>query len=168
MSVLVETRTAGAAQTQQLAAALAAALAPGDTVLLVGDLGAGKTTFAQGMAAGFGVVDPVTSPTFTLVRPYDVVSSPNGVRTMLHADLYRLDRLQEVVELSLGDLVEDGAVAVVEWGDVAVPALGPDAISVRLEPGAVDDERIVVVEFPSSRRDAAEALRARLAASAAS
>ena len=93
-------------------------------VLLSGDLGAGKTVLAQGIAAGLGVTDPVTSPTFTLVRPLPCGPGPatrraRAVRTMLHADLYRLDHRREVVDLGLGELVEDEAVAVVEWGEAA-------------------------------------------------
>jgi tRNA threonylcarbamoyladenosine biosynthesis protein TsaE len=139
----VRLQTHSAQDTQELGAALARGLRPGDVVLLAGDLGAGKTTLAQGMAAGLGVDDHVTSPTFTLVRSY-----PCGhptVATFLHADLYRLDRLGEVVDLALGELVEDDAVAVVEWGDVAEPVLGRDALSVRLETGPGDDERTVTV-----------------------
>jgi tRNA threonylcarbamoyladenosine biosynthesis protein TsaE len=125
-------------------------------VLLAGDLGSGKTTLAQGIAAGLGVADHVTSPTFTLVRSYPCVVAvapadrPSHrerplVRTFLHADVYRLDNLGEVVDLAIGELIEDGAVAVVEWGDVAEPVFGDDALSVRLAPGRGDDERCVTI-----------------------
>jgi len=123
-------RTTGPDDTRALGAALAGVLRPGDVVLLVGDLGAGKTVLAQGIAAGLGVTDSVTSPTFTLVRP--LRCAPGPVRTMLHADLYRLERRREVVDLALGELVEDQAVAVVEWGEAAAPLLGADALTVRL------------------------------------
>ena len=128
-------------------------------VLLAGDLGAGKTTLVQGIAAGLGVAEVVTSPTFTLVRSYrcPTTGSPvsarapahppwRAVRTLLHADVYRLDRLGEVVDLDLGELVEDDAVCVVEWGDAAAPALGEVALTVTLAPGDHDDERAVVLE----------------------
>ena len=87
----------------------------------------------------------MTSPTFTLVRSYPCSTPPGSadrqppttaaVRTFLHADLYRLEHLGEVVDLAIAELVEDDAVAVVEWGDVAEPVLGADAISVRLDRG---------------------------------
>jgi tRNA threonylcarbamoyladenosine biosynthesis protein TsaE len=126
----IRARTTSAAATRDLAAAVAGALAPGDLLLLVGDLGSGKTTFTQGLALGLGVTDPVTSPTFTLVRAYRC--RPGPVRTLLHADLYRLDRLQDVVDLGIGEMVDDQSVAVVEWGDVAAELFGPEVLTVTL------------------------------------
>jgi len=161
----VRLRTTSAHDTRALGAALARGLRPGDVVLLAGDLGAGKTTLAQGIAAGLGVADHVTSPTFTLVRSYPVPArsvdgTRNGplvdgtpadghgdattaaLRTFLHADLYRLEHLGEVVDLAIGELVEDDAVAVVEWGDMAEPVLGRDALSVRVVPDPDVDEDV--------------------------
>lgn len=127
-------------------------------MFLTGELGAGKTTLAQGIGMGLGVADPVTSPTFTLVRTYpcpppaDPAPGPDSgdeaappVRAFLHADLYRLEHTGEIADLAIGELVEDGAVAVVEWGEVAAPVLGADAMSVRLEPGPDDDQRTVTL-----------------------
>jgi len=144
----VRLRTKSAHDTRALGAALAQGLRPGDVVLLAGDLGAGKTTLAQGIAAGLGVADHVTSPTFTLVRSYPT-STPT-VRTFLHADVYRLEHLGEVVDLAIGELVEDDAVAVVEWGDMAEPVLGRDALSVRLAPDEDEDGRLVAVGMAPS------------------
>jgi tRNA threonylcarbamoyladenosine biosynthesis protein TsaE len=104
---------------------------PGDVVLLVGDLGAGKTVFAQGFAAALGVAGPVTSPTFALVRQYRCgPASPVGV--LIHADVYRTGSLHEVADLALAELVEEDAVALVEWGDLAAPALSESALEVTL------------------------------------
>ena len=92
-------------------------LVPGDVVLLSGDLGAGKTTLAQGIGGGTRGHRDVTSPTFTLVRSYPCPRRAPGsagdgaVRTLLHADVYRLDGLAEVADLAIGELVEDDAVA---------------------------------------------------------
>jgi tRNA threonylcarbamoyladenosine biosynthesis protein TsaE len=148
---VADVRTGSPDATRSLAGALADSLRPGDVVLLIGDLGAGKTTFAQGVAAGLGVDEPVTSPTFTLVRPYQCRSrSSMPVTTLLHADLYRLEHLREVVDLDLHELVEDAAVALVEWGDLGAPALGRDSIEVHLERAEGDDERRVVIAVPSS------------------
>jgi len=143
--VLVEltARCATAADTRALGAALAAACRPGDTLLLVGGLGAGKTTFAQGFAAGLGVTGPVTSPTFTLVRQYPC-QGPTGVTELLHADVYRLDHLREVEELGLPELVERSAVALVEWGDVAAPVLGDDPLTVQLSPQPGETRSVTV------------------------
>jgi tRNA threonylcarbamoyladenosine biosynthesis protein TsaE len=136
------------AETREVAGAFAPLCRPGDVLLLAGGLGAGKTTFAQGLGAALGVRGPVTSPTFTLVRQYPLGDELGcrAVKTFLHADLYRLDHLQEVVDLGLGELVEDGGVVLVEWGDAAEPVLGNGALTVRLEavPGADDHRRITV------------------------
>ena len=144
--VPVRLRTRSAEDTRALGAALARALRPGDVVLLAGDLGAGKTTMAQGMALGLGVDDHVTSPTFTLVRSYPCRGAPGSTpATFVHADLYRLEHLGEVTDLAIGELVEDDAVAVVEWGDVAEPVLGRDAVSVCIGPGPSEAERDVTI-----------------------
>jgi tRNA threonylcarbamoyladenosine biosynthesis protein TsaE len=126
-----EVRSEGADDTRALAGRLAELCRPGDVVLLVGGLGAGKTTFAQGFARALGVVGPVTSPTFTLVRQYPCHGT--AISTLLHADVYRLDSLAEVADLGLAELVEDEAVAVVEWGDAAAPVLGDSAVVVSFE-----------------------------------
>ncbi len=139
-------RTTSPDGTRALGRALASVVRAGDVLVLAGDLGAGKTTFAQGFAAALGVREPVTSPTFALVRPYRCgPDAPGGVRTVLHADVYRLDRLSEVADLGLAQLVEDGAVALVEWGDAAAPVLGDEMLQVRIDPGEGDDERRVTV-----------------------
>lgn len=112
-----------------LGAALARLLRPGDTVLLGGDLGAGKTTFTQGLAAALGVAGPVTSPTFVLLHSYRTSAGWD----LLHADVWRLEQLQEVIDLAIPELVEEGAAAVVEWGELAAPALAPDFLHVAID-----------------------------------
>ena len=150
----VTLRTSSAEATRALGSAFAGVLRGGDVVLVAGELGAGKTTFVQGVAAGLGVADQVTSPTFTLVRPYAchtgreemAVEDGAPVRVLLHADLYRLDRLAEVADLALAELVEEQAVALVEWGDVAEPVLGRDALRVHLRSGSAEGERLVTID----------------------
>ena len=137
----LEACSLSAAQTRALAAGLAALLVPTDVVLLSGDLGAGKTTFAQGLARGLGVAEEVTSPTFTLVRSYDGCWPDGRPMRLLHADVYRLEHLQEVLDLGLAELVEENAAAVVEWGEAAVPALAPDYLQIDLSFGSGDDHR---------------------------
>jgi len=127
------------ATTQAVAAAVAGLVEVGDVLLLDGELGAGKTAFTQGLAAAMGVTEAVTSPTFTLVRHYP---APGGIE-LLHADVYRLDRLDEIVALGLPELIEERAVAVVEWGERAAPALAPDYLVVRLEETGGEGERTV-------------------------
>jgi tRNA threonylcarbamoyladenosine biosynthesis protein TsaE len=144
MSPALNLASASSESTRDLAAAIAVRCTPGDVVLLSGDLGAGKTTFAQGFARALGIDEPVTSPTFTLVRQYEVVAAPAGIRMLLHADVYRLDHLGEIADLGLGQLVEDAGVAVVEWGDAAEPVLGEGALSVLLVSDPDDDDRRTV------------------------
>jgi len=148
----LELATSGADQTRALARAMAPLCLPGDIVLLAGDLGAGKTTFAQGFAAGLGIDEVVTSPTFTLVRQYPVDTTgaagsarAHGVRVLIHADVYRLDHLQEIADLGLGELVEDGGVALVEWGDAAARLLGEGSLAVGLVSTDADDHRSIGV-----------------------
>jgi len=161
-------RTASADQTMALAGAFAGALRAGDMILLAGDLGAGKTTFTKGLARALGVTEPVTSPTFTLVRSYETAlddDSPeraSDVRRIVHADLFRLDHLRQVVDLAIGEMLEDDAVAVVEWGDRAAPVLGSDALVVSLAIGDDPEERSVTIRLPGNWRSRREDLGERL------
>jgi tRNA threonylcarbamoyladenosine biosynthesis protein TsaE len=116
--------------------AFAAVLSSGDIVLLSGTLGAGKTTFVKGVARGLGVQDRVTSPTFTMVREHQC-SNEAGIATLHHCDVYRVESLDEVLDLALGELVEDDAVALVEWGELAAPVFGRDVMTIDFQ---VDDD----------------------------
>jgi tRNA threonylcarbamoyladenosine biosynthesis protein TsaE len=127
--LVIDTQSPG--ETKEVAARLARMCAPGDAILLIGDLGAGKTAFAQGFAAALGVAGPVTSPTFALVRQYRCHDA-GAIETLIHADVYRTGTLDEVVELALAELVEESAIALIEWGDLAAAALGDDALDVTL------------------------------------
>ena len=132
----IQVRTESADETRAIASAMAKGCRPGDVLLLVGDLGAGKTTFAQGFAAALGVAEQVTSPTFALMRQYSCVDGNDfGIKVLLHVDVYRMDRLQEIVDLGLGELVEEDSIALVEWGDLAAPIIGKGALTVHIESG---------------------------------
>ena len=140
-------RTTGVDQTRALGAAVASLAHPGDLILLAGDLGAGKTAFAQGFARGLGITDQVVSPTFTLARQYE-----GTALRMNHVDVYRLDHLQEAVDLGLSELIDDdGGVTLIEWGDVVIPTLPPDFLEVRLAYGFSDDERLVSMNSVGTR-----------------
>jgi tRNA threonylcarbamoyladenosine biosynthesis protein TsaE len=114
----IELRAATAEDTRSIGEAIAPLLSAGDAIALTGELGAGKTTFAQGLARGLDFPGHVVSPTFTLVREYR-----SGRLPIVHADVYRLERVQDVLDLELDDEAE-GGVLLVEWGD-AVEALLP-------------------------------------------
>ncbi|MGH8977529.1 MAG: tRNA (adenosine(37)-N6)-threonylcarbamoyltransferase complex ATPase subunit type 1 TsaE [Acidimicrobiia bacterium] len=141
----MKVHTASADATRAVAAALAAHLAAGDVIVLVGDLGAGKTTFAQGIARGLGVPGPVTSPTFTLVQQY------TGRVPVAHVDIYRLDRIQELHDLGFEELLDGPGVTLIEWGDAIRQVLPVDHAVVRIEPGDSDDERVLTFEFEGAR-----------------
>ena len=125
-------RTTCVEETRELAGAIASLARPGDVVLLVGDLGAGKTAFAQGFARAIGVEEQVTSPTFTLVRSY------KGRMVLHHLDVYRLDRLHEAEDLGLAELVDDGGVVLIEWGDAVSRVLPNSFLELRFT--FLDDE----------------------------
>jgi tRNA threonylcarbamoyladenosine biosynthesis protein TsaE len=141
---------ADVAATQAAGAMVAEALRPGDVVLLDGDLGAGKTTFAQGLARALGVREPVTSPTFTLMQIYPTAASFD----LCHVDVYRLERLSEVVDLALPELLEDGAAAIIEWGQKAAAALLPDFLRVDLALTDVEGERLLTFDSVGPRWEA--------------
>ncbi len=127
------------AQTQLAGEDFARVLRAGDIVLLSGTLGAGKTTFVKGVARGLGVKERVTSPTFTVVREHECHNDV-GIVTLHHADVYRIESLDEVLELSLGELVEERAVALVEWGELAASVFGREVLCVHVHVDVDDDD----------------------------
>jgi tRNA threonylcarbamoyladenosine biosynthesis protein TsaE len=123
---------------------LAALLGPGDLIVCIGELGAGKTAFAKGVGAGLGVKDAVTSPTFVLARAHEA----SGGVAFVHADAYRLgavaDPLGELDTLDLDATVAE-SVTLVEWGEGLVERIAPNRVEVRIS--VVDDDtRHVVVD----------------------
>jgi tRNA threonylcarbamoyladenosine biosynthesis protein TsaE len=136
----LRTTTHGAAETHALGQRLGTLLRAGDVVVLDGELGTGKTVVAKGIAVALGVTDPVVSPTFTVVREYDAPTP------LVHVDVYRLDRLQELHDLGFDDLVGEEAVTVVEWGDRVSAVLPSDRLRVLLEAGDGDDDRVVSID----------------------
>jgi tRNA threonylcarbamoyladenosine biosynthesis protein TsaE len=146
--------TRSAEETQSLGAAMAAVLRPGDVVALSGDLGAGKTAFVQGVARGLGSTDHVGSPTFTLVREYA------GRCRILHMDVYRLDRIQDVFDLGFDELFDPDAVLLIEWGEAIEAALPVDHLVVRIEASDERDEDLRVFDV----RGHGDAWRSRTAA----
>lgn len=135
---VITASTTDASQTQAMAAAIARICADGDLLVLVGDLGAGKTAFAQGFGRELGVTAPITSPTFTLANEYE------GEHVLIHhLDVYRIEQFDEVRDLALPELLDGGAITLIEWGDSILPALPKDFLEVRLTFGEGDDDRII-------------------------
>ncbi len=123
---MLRLRALSQSDTQGVACAIAGLVRAGDMIVLAGEMGAGKTLFAQAFGTALGVTDPITSPTFNLLHNY------SGSRPSVHhADLYRLERTGELADLGLGELQESGGVVIVEWGDIVGDALG-DGLIVRL------------------------------------
>jgi tRNA threonylcarbamoyladenosine biosynthesis protein TsaE len=115
-------------QTQRVGMRLGALLQPGDIVGLVGDLGAGKTTLVQGIAAGWGSMDPVSSPTFVLVNVY---RRHDGQR-LYHFDAYRLGGLAEAIDLDIENMMAEGPL-VIEWADRIADVLYENRFWIKLE-----------------------------------
>ena len=125
-------------ETAAIGRALASTLAAGSVVLLIGDLGAGKTAFVRGLAEGLGVPpEDVSSPTFTLMQEYR-----GGRVPLIHVDLYRLNNGREIDELGLEELGLD-AVLAIEWAE-KLPRPVADAIEVRIAHGDGDERRLTI------------------------
>jgi tRNA threonylcarbamoyladenosine biosynthesis protein TsaE len=120
---------ADASATRELGRSLTEVLAPGDLVILVGDLGAGKTTLAQGIGAGLGVEGTVASPTFIIARAHRPAP---GRPALIHVDAYRLGSLAELDDLDLDESIDD-AVTVVEWGAGIAEVLAESHLVITLE-----------------------------------
>lgn len=133
--------TASAEETEALGAALARELRAGDVVLVIGEMGAGKTTFVRGALRALGVRGPVTSPTFTLGRRYE-----DGPIPISHLDLHRLATLAGEDPALLEDYVDDGHIAFVEWPEVAVAELDARVVARVHLAHAGGDARTVEIE----------------------
>lgn len=137
--------TSGPSETEALGAELAAALRPGDVVLVRGELGAGKTTLVRGAARALGVTEPVTSPTFAIGHRYRAERA-----TVSHLDLYRLASLGEEEPDLLDDYLGPDRIAFVEWPQEQAPELGAARLAVTIEHAGADTRRIVVCTEPSA------------------
>ena len=127
--------TSNAAETKALGKKLGALLKAGDCVLLAGELGAGKTTFTQGLASALKIKGDVTSPTFVIAREHkSLADGPN----LVHVDAYRLNTLAEISQLDLVTDIET-AILVVEWGKGLVNDLVAEPIQITIDHN-VDDE----------------------------
>ena len=125
---------------------LGAGLGPGSVVACIGELGAGKTCFLQGLARGLGVTGDVTSPTFVLVNVY------RGRLPVYHLDAYRTGSLTELVDLGVEEMLHGDGVTLIEWADKLLPLLPPHAVTVTIS-GLGDEPRRIVIERPEPPRD---------------
>jgi tRNA threonylcarbamoyladenosine biosynthesis protein TsaE len=132
-------RTASEAETIALGERLARELPPRGVVLLIGDLGAGKTTLAKGIVSGLGAAaaDEVSSPTFTLIHEY-------GEGRVYHVDLYRLDQPRELATLGLEEIFERDGLVLIEWGERFPRLLPAERTEIRIRPLSGDQREIEV------------------------
>ena len=128
-------------ETQALGARLGERLGPGDVVACIGELGAGKTCFLQGLCRGLGVDGAVTSPTFVLVNQY------RGRLPVQHVDAYRTGSLAELVDIGIEEMLHGAGVTIVEWADKLRPLLPPRTITVTIT-GLGDEPRRIAIERP--------------------
>ncbi|MGF1616355.1 MAG: tRNA (adenosine(37)-N6)-threonylcarbamoyltransferase complex ATPase subunit type 1 TsaE [Acidimicrobiia bacterium] len=136
---MIEVSCPGPEHTLALASRVAPLVRPGDLIVLAGSLGAGKTLFAGGLASGLGVEETVVSPSFVLVRQYQ-----SGFLPFVHADIYRLNSINEFEDLDVFEIARDG-VLVIEWGDAIEATLPTDHLRVRIDV-ADEDTRIITFE----------------------
>ena len=133
------TVTNSASETRALGEQLASGLRPGDTVILEGELGAGKSELARGIARGLGVTETVTSPSFTILNVYE-----SGRCPLYHFDWYRLENEEELYELGMDEYLGGDGIAVVEWAERCPDAVPEDCIRIRLEATGEETRQITV------------------------
>ena len=132
--------THSARETEELGKSLAEKLRPGTVLAFTGDLGAGKTTLTRGIAEGFGITIPVTSPTYTIVNEYN-----QGHLPLIHFDMYRLSSPDELFEIGWEDYLRQNAIFVVEWSENIQAALPPDTIYVQMEKVGETSRKITMI-----------------------
>ncbi|WP_018130950.1 tRNA (adenosine(37)-N6)-threonylcarbamoyltransferase complex ATPase subunit type 1 TsaE [Effusibacillus pohliae] len=125
-------------QTRAVAERLARLLQAGDVLTLTGDLGAGKTTFTQGLAKGLGVEEPVSSPTFMLIREYE------GRLPLYHMDVYRLGEQAGSEDLGIEEYLYGDGVSVIEWAEFVQPLLPDDYLQVTIRKTGESERRIEI------------------------
>lgn len=127
-------------ETEELGQRLAKTLYPGAVIAYTGDLGAGKTAFTRGLAAGLGIDMQITSPTFTIVNEYE-----GGRLPLFHFDMYRLGSSDELFDIGWEDYLARGGVCAVEWSEIVDDALESGCIRVDIRRGGTDDQRLICI-----------------------
>ena len=138
MAAATELVSTSPEETEAAGERLGTRLGPGDVVALVGELGAGKTCFIQGLVRGLGVTTHATSPTFVLINQY------RGRVPVYHVDAYRTESLAELQDLGLPELFAGAGVTVVEWADKLLPLLPPGTIEVTIAGVGAEPRKITI------------------------
>jgi tRNA threonylcarbamoyladenosine biosynthesis protein TsaE len=128
----MEVFTSSPKQTQELAQRIAKKLKPKDVIVLIGDLGAGKTFFTTCLTKALGINARVQSPTFVLVREYEDKSAP-VIKKIYHADLYRMTNIEEVLDLGLLAFMDEPALTIIEWPELIIDRLPKRTIRINID-----------------------------------
>jgi len=133
-------------ETQEIAKKFVASLKGGEVIGLIGDLGAGKTTFVQFLASSLGIKEKVNSPTFVLMKVYQ--TSNTQIKTLVHVDAYRLSHSEELKNIGLEEYFnQPDSIVVIEWADRVVDILPNNAVMIKIKEGNSDGAREFVVNF---------------------
>lgn len=135
---MLEFQTNSVTETQRIGEKLGHLLKPGDVVRLEGNLGAGKTTIAQGICRGLGVKEPVTSPTFAIMHQYD------GKYPVYHIDAYRIESETELQDLGLEEFLEGEGVSLVEWAEKIISIMPTTYLLVEIKTSATNEQGRVI------------------------
>lgn len=154
---MLELQTESATETQELGEKLGLLLKPGDVVRLEGNLGAGKTTMAQGICRGLSVDEPVTSPTFAIMHHY------NGKYPVYHIDAYRIESELELEELGLEEFLEGDGVSLVEWAEKILSIMPSTYLLVQIKISQTNPESRLITFSSEGAQEAFEYLLKELA-----
>ncbi len=127
-------------ETEAFGRKLGASVKAGTVIALIGDLGTGKTTLTKYIAAGLGVTEQITSPTFTIIKEYRTGRCP-----LFHFDVYRIGDIDEMYELGYEEYFFGDGVCIVEWADLIEELIPEDALTIRITRGKDEEERIYEV-----------------------
>jgi len=142
----MKTVTLSEKQTLNLGKKITKQLKGGETIALIGELGAGKTIFAKGIADGLGVKKIITSPTFVLMKIYPVKQKKNEIKTLCHADAYRLISGKDLINIGIDDyLGQKNTITIIEWADRIKKILPLSTIFVKIKVGDEKNKRIIAI-----------------------
>ena len=142
MAAISRFESRSAEETRRLGELLGAGLGRGDVVACIGELGAGKTCFLQGVLRGLGVAEPATSPGFVLINQY------RGRVSVYHVDAYRTESLSEILDLGVEEMLWGDGVTVIEWAEKLLPLLPPETLVVRISGLGSEPREIVLDGLP--------------------
>ncbi|MCX7778642.1 MAG: tRNA (adenosine(37)-N6)-threonylcarbamoyltransferase complex ATPase subunit type 1 TsaE [Patescibacteria group bacterium] len=137
-------------ETEKIAFQLTKKLKGGEVIGLTGQLGAGKTVFVKGLANSLGIKKAITSPSFILMKVYQIKNCKLKIKTFIHIDVYRLKSVQDLIEIGVFDwLGKKETVAVIEWADRVKKILPKKTIQIKINLGKKENERMIKIKIPN-------------------